>query len=241
MKLKPTIIYEDDHLIIVNKPAFLLTIPDRYAIDKPNLFHQLQNKYGEVFVVHRLDKETSGILCFARTPEAHKHLSKQFQERTSDKYYYTLVEGIIQKEEGVIDKAIMPNPSNKDRMIVSNKGKKSVTEFKVIERFNHFTFVEANIKTGRTHQIRIHFEAMGYPLAVDRIYGRREEFLLSEIKRKKYRLGKEQIERPLISRTILHAHRLCFDHPNTNERVEFTADLPKDFAATIKQLRKWDV
>jgi len=240
MKQKATIIHEDEAMVIVNKPPFFLTIPDRYAPEKPNLYHFLQKKYGQIFVVHRLDKETSGILVFAKTEEAHKGLSQQFSKRTADKYYYTLVEGRMHLEEGVIDKAIAPSPTQQGRMIVHTSGKASLTHYKVIEYFENFTLVEANIKTGRTHQIRVHFEAMGYPLAVDPIYSRRQAFFLSEIKKRRYKSNKNEEERPLISRSILHAQRLSIDHPTRQERMEFTADLPKDFSAVIKQLRKWN-
>lgn len=239
MKKQVDIIYEDEDLLIVNKAAFALSIPDRYAPEKFNLQSYLGKIYGKVFVVHRLDKETSGIICFARNEAAHKSLSDQFQNRTVDKYYYTLVEGRLHEETGVIDKPIAPSPSQKGRMIIATKGKSSVTKFKVIEYFKNFTLVEANIKTGRTHQIRVHFEAHGYPLAIDAVYGRRSEFYLSEIKLKKYRSSKNQEERPLMSRSILHAQRLCIDHPSSGERMEFTTSLPKDFNAVVKQLRKW--
>lgn len=240
LKKKPEIIYEDKAIVVVNKPPFLLTIPDRYAVEKPNILAYLKNTRDEVFTVHRIDKETSGILVFAKTEQAHKHLSKQFQERSIDKFYLTLVDGKMYQQEGVIDKAIAQNPSRQEKMIITEKGKPSLTHYKVVECFKHFSLVEANIKTGRTHQIRVHFESMGYPLAVDAIYGRRDAFFLSEIKGKKYRLGKDQDERPLISRSILHAQRILFDHPTSGERVEFKAELPKDFSAVVKQLRKWD-
>ena len=240
MKQKVQVLFEDDTVIIVNKPPFYLAIPDRYAVDKANVLGFLSKTREKVFTVHRIDKETSGIMVFAKTEEAHKHLSQQFAKRTVDKYYYTLVDGKMYLDAGQIDKPIAPSPVRQEKMIISENGKKSLTAFKVIEYFKHFTLVEANIKTGRTHQIRVHFESMGYPLAVDAIYGRREAFFVSEIKGKKYRLGKDQEERPLIKRSILHAQRIAFTHPTTEERIEFASDLPKDFDAVLKQLRKWD-
>ncbi len=239
MKKKIEIIYEDDAIVIVNKLPFVLTIPDRYAPEKFNVYHYLLKKYGEIYTVHRLDKETSGILCFAKTPEIHKALSKQFQERTLDKIYLTIIEGNMAVEEGIIDKPIAQSKARQDKMIVSERGKPSVTEFKVKERFKNFTLMEANIKTGRTHQIRVHFDALGYPLMVDRVYGKREEFFVSEIKRR-YNKQKNTEENPLISRTILHAFSLEMDHPVSGERVKFEAPLPKDFRAVVAQLRKWN-
>jgi 23S rRNA pseudouridine955/2504/2580 synthase/23S rRNA pseudouridine1911/1915/1917 synthase len=217
----------------------LLTIPDRFAPEKPNLYHILQQHIGEIFVVHRLDKETSGILVFAKNEAAHKELSRQFQERTTEKIYYALLDGTLHQEEGVIEKAIAPHPAHPDRMVVAKKGKASITHYKVVELFKNFTLVEANIKTGRTHQIRVHFQSIGYPLAVDVLYGRREAFLLSDVKLKKFRLGKEEEERPMMSRSSLHAAKLTFQHPSSGEPMTFEAPLPKDFSAVLNQLRKW--
>lgn len=238
---KLEILHADDQIVLINKASGMLSIPDRYAPEKPNLLTLLKKKYGDIYTVHRLDKETSGILCYARTETAHKHLSKQFQERTVDKIYLTLVDGQMHQEEGVIDKPIAPHPHISGKMIVTQKGKVSRTDWKVVETFKNFTLVEANIKTGRTHQIRVHFEALGYPLAIDSTYGRREAFLLSEVKsKKKYRLGKDQEERPLMSRSILHAYRLTIEHPTTGEAITTEAPLPKDFRAVVQQLRKWN-
>ncbi|MEK7255426.1 MAG: RluA family pseudouridine synthase [Bacteroidota bacterium] len=239
MKHSFEIIYEDDDFVIVNKAPFVLTIPDRFAPEKFNLFHWLNDHYGRVFVVHRLDKETSGILIFAKNEEAHRSLSLQFEGREVDKFYYVLVEGRVHEEEGVIDKPIAPHPAHPDKMIISAHGKPSVTHYKVLEYFKNYTFLEANIKTGRTHQIRVHFQALGYPLAVDALYGRKEKFLLSDVKGRKFKLGKEQEEQPLMVRSSLHAGRLYFQHPRTGEAMTFEAPLPRDFAAVMAQLRKW--
>ena len=239
MKNTYEVIFEDDDLLVVNKPPFLLTIPDRYAPEKPNLFASLNQRFGKVFTVHRLDKETSGILVFAKNEEAHRHLSQQFEGRTVDKIYFTLVEGTVHEEEGVIDKPIGPHPTHPDKMIVTAHGKPSVTHYKVIERFKKYTLVEANIKTGRTHQIRVHFQALGYPLAVDALYGRKGVFKLSDVKLGKYKLGKNQEEHPLMSRSSLHAGKLTFAHPVSGEMLVFEAPLPKDFGAVVQQLRKW--
>jgi 23S rRNA pseudouridine1911/1915/1917 synthase len=218
----------------------LLTIPDRINPDKENLVGLLQRHYDKVMTVHRLDRETSGILCFARTEAAHRHLSIQFEKHTVDKYYYALLDGVLHLDEGEINKPIGEHPVVNGKMAISNGGKPSLTLFRAVERFKRYTLAEAMIKTGRTHQIRVHFQSIGYPLAVDALYGRRDTFLLSEIKGKKYKTGKfTEEERPLMSRTTLHAWRLRLDHPETGERMEFTAELPKDFLAVVNQLRKW--
>lgn len=233
------LIHEDEHLLVVNKPAGLLTIPDRSG-SQDSLHAQLERKYGKVFIVHRLDRETSGILCFARNEAAHRHLSMQMEHHTADKYYLALVEGELHHEEGEIDKPIGEHASIPGKMSIRMTGKPSLTYYRVAERYKRFTLADVLIKTGRTHQIRIHFQSIGYPLAVDALYGRRPAFLLSEIKGKSYKSGKfSEEERPIMERTSLHAARLKLDHPHTGARMEFSAELPKDFAALLNQLRKW--
>ncbi len=239
MKQKIEIIFEDNDIVVVDKPANVLTIPDRHRPDKKNVYHFLNNKYGKVFIIHRLDRETSGILCFAKNEMAHKHMSQQFENRTVDKYYYALVEGSVYQKEGEINKPIAKSQAIAGKMVINKRGKESLTLYKVLEHFKNYTLVEANIKTGRTHQVRIHFESIGHPLAIDPMYGRKSAFLLSEIKGKKYNIAKHVEERPLMSRTTLHAKRISFDHPTTLERMTFETDLPKDFNAILKQLRKW--
>jgi len=233
------LIYEDDALLVVNKPAGMLTIPDRFG-NKDSLQGALERKYGKVFVVHRLDRETSGVICFARTEAAHRHLSIQFEHHTTDKFYLALLDGALHHDEGEIDKPIGEHPTVSGKMTVTNSGKPSLTFYRALERFKRFTLVEALIKTGRMHQIRVHFQSIGYPLAVDALYGRRTAFYLSEIKGKSYKSGKyTEEERPMMERTSLHSSRLRLDHPVTGERMEFKAELPKDFAAVLNQLRKW--
>ncbi len=239
MRNKIEILFEDEEMIVVAKPPCFLSIPDRYATEIPNLQSILKKQYGQVLVVHRLDRETSGVICFARTAAAHKHLNEQFQERRVEKYYWVLLEGVLHQQEGVIDKPIAPNKAQPGKMLISQQGKPSVTSYKVLESFKHFTLAEANIKTGRTHQIRVHFHSIGYPPAVDAVYGRRSAFILSQIKGRSYRSAKTQPERPLMSRTALHARRLLVDHPANGSRLSFEAPLPKDFKAVLQQLRKW--
>ena len=232
------LIHEDKDVLVVSKPAGLLTIPDRFG-NTDSLLEALRKDFGDVWVVHRLDRETSGILCFARNEAAHRHLSMQFEHHTTDKFYLALVDGVLHHDEGEIDKPIGEHPTIPGKMVVASWGKASLTFFRVRERFKHFTLVEAQLKTGRTHQIRIHFQSIGYPLAVDALYGRRQGFFLSEVKGKKYKSGKYSgEEKPLMSRTSLHAYRLRFDHPVSGERLEFEAPLPKDFNAVLNQLRK---
>jgi 23S rRNA pseudouridine1911/1915/1917 synthase len=238
--MTPELLHEDEHLLIVSKPAGLLTIPDRIHPERENLHGWLQKRYERAMTVHRLDRETSGILCFARNEAAHRHLSIQFEHHTVDKYYHALIDGVLHHEEGEIDKPIGEHPIVPGKMAISSSGKPSLTFYRTLERFNAFSLAEVLIKTGRTHQIRVHFQSIGYPLAVDVLYGRRAQFLLSEIKGRKFKLGKHtEEERPLMSRTSLHATRLRLDHPATGERMEFRTELPKDFAAVLTQIKRW--
>ncbi|MEL6866051.1 MAG: RluA family pseudouridine synthase [Bacteroidota bacterium] len=239
MKIKIDLLHEDEDLLVVNKPPHFLSIPDRYLLDRPNLQGYLSEHHGKTFVVHRLDKETSGVICFAKNEQAHRKLSLQFEQRTVDKRYHVLIEGQLYPKEGKIEKAIASHKSKPGQMIVSNRGKASLTFFKALEYFKNYTLVEANIKTGRTHQIRVHFKSIGFPLAIDATYGRREAFFLSELKLRKFKLAKDTEERPLMSRSSLHAHELQLNHPSSGQRMQFIAEYPKDFRATLQQLRKW--
>ena len=236
--MKFDIIHQDEAIVIVNKPPDFLTVPDRFAHKLPNLYNILQKKFGEIFIVHRIDKETSGIICFARTAESHKELCRQFEQREAEKIYWVLVQGILQEKEGIVDVKLAKNEHRPGTMTVAKKGKPSVTEYKVLEEFERYSLVEANIKTGRQHQIRVHFRHLGHPPAIDPIYSNKSEFFLSEIKRKYTRAGRGKEERPLMSRTTLHAHTLCVTHPVTGEEMTFEAGLPKDFKAVLAQLRK---
>ena len=233
------ILFEDEHLIVVDKPAEVLTVPDRHDPDAPNLKQLLADRYGTIIPVHRLDKPTSGALVFARTPEAHRGLSMQFEAREVEKVYLALVDGVPEPEEGEIDEPIAPHPSHVGRMMVSNRGGKFArTDYKVMERLGKFSLVGVQIFTGRTHQIRVHLAYLGYPLLVDPFYGRRTEFFLSEIKGKRYNKAKHAVERPLLARVPLHASRLGFTHPVTEEWQHYEVEMPKDMRAMANQLRK---
>ena len=237
---KLDILHQDEDLVIVNKPAKYLSIPDRFDKEKPNILTDLRKKFESIYTVHRLDKETSGVICFARNEQAHKDLSKQFLERSIQKIYHLIVEGTVYPVEGEITQPIGPHPAIAGKMMVTNKGKASLTVYKVVEQFKNYALVEADIKTGRTHQIRVHFESIGFPLMVDAMYGSHSAFKLSQIKHKGFRLGKGQEERPLMSRSALHAHQLSLCHPTTKESLTVNAPPPKDFRAVLKQLHKWN-
>ncbi len=236
---KQEIIFEDDDIIIVNKPAQMLTIPDRHDSKIPSVLGNLRQTQDSVFIVHRIDRETSGVLVFAKNEHAHRHLSMQFENRETRKIYLALVEGIMPDDTGRIDKPIAEHPTIPGRMTVARKGKESVTEFEVVERFKNFTLVNADIKTGRTHQIRVHFQSQGFPLAIDSIYGKRDALFAHDIKTNRFNAPTETEERPLMARTALHASKLTFLHPTKNISMTFEATLPKDFKAVVQQLTKW--
>ncbi|MCB9080910.1 MAG: RluA family pseudouridine synthase [Lewinellaceae bacterium] len=239
MKKNTSLLFADDDLLIALKPAGVLSIPDRFDASKENLLDQLRQEWGEVLVVHRLDRETSGILCFARNEAAHRHLNQQFFDRSVDKYYLALVEGKPVPAEGSIDRPIAPHPTIPGKMMVAKQGKSALTHYRTLDTFRFCSLMEAEIKTGRTHQIRVHFSALGHPLVVDSVYGKRSGLFLSEIKNRGFNSGKDTEERPLLGRLSLHAARLILTHPSTGERMEFAGELPKDFRATLAQLEKW--
>ncbi len=234
------IIFEDDAMVIVYKPSNTLSIPDRYNPDDFNLKSYLKRGGRDIFVVHRLDRETSGIMCFAKTKEAHRHISQQFNKRTVVKKYHAIVEGQLVQTSGSIELPIGENPHRRGTMMVDHRnGKKAHTDYQLLEQFQHFALLELTIHTGRTHQIRVHVKEMGYPLAVDAIYGRRKEFLLSEVK-KHYNVKKMEVERPIVARSTLHAFSLELAHPESEERMHFEAPYSKDMAVMLKQLKKYD-
>jgi 23S rRNA pseudouridine1911/1915/1917 synthase len=233
------ILYEDNDLIIINKPAGVLVIPDRFNSELPSLGRMLEARLGQqIWIVHRLDKETSGAICFAKNEDTHRYLSKLFQERHVDKYYAGLVIGRVIPAEGRIEKAIEEHPVVKGKMTVAKKGKASITDYKVLQEWPLYSFLEFQLHTGRTHQIRVHMQSIGHPLVCDELYGDGKPFLLSSIKRKFRLSDNDETEKPLLSRLALHASRLEFKKGDGTQVVA-EAPLPRDISATIKQLDKW--
>ena len=189
--MKPDILFEDESIVIVSKPAGMLTIPDRFDKDFPNIRTFLINQYDEIFTVHRLDRDTSGVLVFAKNAEAHKHLSMQFEHQQVQKTYLAIVRGIISKDDQDIDIPLIADTRKKGLMRPSARGKESFTSVHVAQRFRMASLLECKPKTGRLHQIRVHLSAIGYPLLVDPDYGNNAEFKLSTIK-KKFNVKKHQ-------------------------------------------------
>ena len=234
--MKFEIIYQNDRFVAVNKPAGLLSIPDRFGKD-PSLKALLQDQFGKIFTVHRLDKETSGLIIFAKDEATHKDLSQKFESREVEKYYLGLVSGTMMNREGRIDVPLMEHPGKTTLMMTHKKGKPSITEYKVLEEFGLFSWVQFQILTGRTHQIRVHAKHIGNSIVCDELYGDRQPVLLSSIKRK-FKLSKNELdERPILSRLALHSSQLKFTDSEGNFQ-ELEAPLPKDLKALLQQLRK---
>jgi 23S rRNA pseudouridine1911/1915/1917 synthase len=221
-----TVLYSDDHLVIINKPYGLVVHPGA-GNREGTLAGALLYRFPEISglgpaerpgIVHRLDKETSGIMVVARSPEAYASLQKQFKDRDVRKVYLGLAWGKM-PAKGRIDKPIGRHIKHGQRMSVhTRKPRPAETFFNVREEFKGMSFLEIRPVTGRTHQIRVHLAAAGHPLAGDSRYGRRKE-------------------QPKFPRLFLHAHRLSFIHPGTGERVEFASDLPSGLADILEKLR----
>ncbi|HYV07485.1 MAG TPA: RluA family pseudouridine synthase [Blastocatellia bacterium] len=231
-----SIVYEDDDLIVVDKPAGLVVHPGA-GIDSGTLanalvhhFNELSGKAGKTRpgIVHRIDKETSGLLVVAKNDATHESLSNQFRDRLVFKRYIALVHGRVPTERGDIEARIGRSRNNRTRMAVlkGGAGRTAHTIFEVAERFNGFTLLHVQIKTGRTHQIRVHLSHFGYPVVGDAAYGggRDNSIRDSVIKREVAELG----------RHFLHSAQLGFNHPRTAERLEFSSDLPAGLAGLLR-------
>ena len=181
-KYSPEIVFENDLFVAINKPAGLLSIPDREQT-QTSLKDILLEKYGSIYTVHRLDRDTSGIIIFAKTEAAHKYFSLLFEGREIEKYYMGLVHGIPAPKKGTIDAPIAEHGVQKGFYIVHQRGKPSVTDYEVMEENKMFSLVQFQLHTGRTHQIRVHCKNIGHPLACDELYGDGKPVLLSSIKK----------------------------------------------------------
>jgi 23S rRNA pseudouridine1911/1915/1917 synthase len=230
------VLFEDDSLLVLNKPAGLVVHPaaghEEHTLVNALLHHCRGSLSGiggvaRPGIVHRLDKETSGCLVVAKNDETHLALSKQFAGRVVTKIYYAIVCGAPAREAGEIHAAIARHPTHRKRMAVHDdgKGRAAHTSWRVLERLNSAALVEAQIHTGRTHQIRVHFQHLGNPVAGDETYGARQNKRLKEL------------TNYAAPRVLLHAGELTFIHPRTDKPVRFSAPLPADFQAALKFLR----
>jgi RluA family pseudouridine synthase len=227
------ILHQDEHILVVNKPAGLSVLPEGREPDAPYLVKMLEQEYGNpstsshrpdelsggqrIWVIHRIDKITSGIVIFALTADAHRSLNIQFEKHQVDKKYHAIVNGSPKWDEKVTKFPLRVNVGHKQRTTVDNKsGVRSETQFKVVKRSRDWSLLEAIPMTGRTHQIRVHAYALGFPLLGDMLYSAPET--------------------DLISRPALHAYSLTVNHPVTNERMTFSAPYPDDFQAALSAM-----
>lgn len=223
------IVYEDDILVVVNKPKGMVVHP---AAGNPDgtlvnalLYHckgNLSAINGEIRpgIVHRIDKDTSGLLVIAKTNEAHLHLSKQLADHTMTREYHTIVYGTFKDHDGFVDKPIGRNPSDRKKMAITDKHSKTAyTSYKVIERYKGYTHLALRLKTGRTHQIRVHMASIGHPVVGDAVYGPKK--VISSL-----------------NGQCLHAKTIGFIHPVSNEYMEFTSNLPEYFTHFLKGIQK---
>ncbi len=236
-----TVVYQDDALVVLNKAPGLLVAADRWDPDAPRLDNAaaeaLCGQGERLFAVHRIDKDTSGLVIYARTEEAHRALSLAFQERQVQKTYHALVNGRPDWEETETDIPLRADGDLKHRTVADKRdGKPSVTRFRWIGPCGSYGWVEARPLTGRTHQIRVHLLKLGLPIVCDPLYGQADALYLSKIKRS-WR-GDAYEERPLLDRLGLHAWKLELAHPVTGEMMEWTAPYPRDLDTTRKQLAK---
>jgi len=245
-KMPLEIVFEDDSLLVINKPPGLVVHPGHGNYSGTLLnglishFENLpSNKDGRPGLVHRIDKDTSGLLVVAKTEESMTHLAKQFYLKSSKRKYNALVWGIVEKEEGTIDENLARDPKN--RLIMSvpqNKelGKKAVTHYKVLERFNYLTLLECQLETGRTHQIRAHMKHIGHPIFNDQRYG--GDKILKGTIFNKYKQFVQNCFK-IMPRQALHAKSLGFVHPSTNKQLNFECELPKDFSESLIKWRNY--
>jgi 23S rRNA pseudouridine1911/1915/1917 synthase len=222
------VLYEDSQVIVINKPRGMVVHPAAGNYEGTLVNALLEhcadlsgiNGVMRPGIVHRIDKDTSGVLMAAKTDRAHLSLARQIKDRTVTRRYITLVHGNIQEESGIIDAPIGRHPTDRKKMAVNvRNGKEAITHFKVLERFGAYTLVEARLKTGRTHQIRVHMDYIGHPVVGDPKYGPRNPHFD-------------------LQGQFLHARVLGFDHPMTGEYMEFSAPLPQVLEDILARLRK---
>ena len=238
------ILYEDQDILVIDKPPGVPVVPDRWDTAKLNAQDLLNAKIqknsptrkNRIWIVHRIDQDTSGLVIFAKNSESHRQLNRAFSTAKINKSYLAVVRGCPEPAEGRIDLAL--SPQKKGRVVVDPAGKKSITFYSVEDKFSRFSVLKVNPVTGRTHQIRVHLMAMGHPLLVDPLYAGKTHFGIMELKRSA-RIQSDD-EPALISRLSLHALEIKFVHPRTKMPMEFTAEVPKDIQAVIKALKKWD-
>ncbi len=240
------IIYEDDDLLVINKPAGMVVHPGHgnYSGTLLNgLIHHIdnlpKNSDNRPGLVHRIDKDTTGLLVVAKNENAITKLAQQFADKTSKRKYIALVWGDLPEDQGTIEGNLARNPKNRLQMMVfpeGETGKPAITHYKVVERFGYVTLVELELETGRTHQIRAHMKYIGHPLFNDARYG--GDRILKGTTFTKYKQFVDNTFK-VLPRQALHAKTLGFTHPKTNQFMEFTSDIPADMQAAIEKWRHY--
>ncbi len=248
------ILHEDDSLVVVNKPAGMVVHPAKghwegtLASALTHHFNTLSGRGGPTRpgIVHRLDRDTTGVLVVAKNDQVHDSLAAQFKSRDVEKEYLAIVAGVLNYDSDVIDEPIGDHPTHREKKAIRRNdpdARPAQTKYEVIERFSGYTLVRALPKTGRTHQIRLHLAHVGAPVLCDRLYGGRAQITeLELIPRDKMRQDTQRhaaIEQPLLDRQALHAHRLEITHPLSGERLKFEAPIPADIEQTLAALRRW--
>src|SRR5438874_6726439 len=241
------VLYEDEFLAVVNKPYDMVVHPAKGhwsgTLVNALAFHfsQLSNVSGEYRpgIVHRLDRDTSGVILIAKEESAHRDLSAQFERRKVFKEYLALTAGVLDRDSDYIEKRIGHHPNDRVKMTVyeheDDGGKEACSFYEVIERFRGFTFCRIQPRTGRTHQIRVHLASVGCPVLADKIYSGRDSFRLSDVNTN----TDASADEVLLERQALHAARLRFTHPRTQQVIAAEAPLPPDFEKTLAALRKY--
>jgi len=220
-----SLLFEDSTLLAINKPAGLRSIADGYDASLPSVRALLSKRYGPVWIIHRLDKDTSGVLLLARNAESHRQMSIQFESRQVCKTYHTVVRGIPPWREITSEESLRVNGDRKHRTIIDPAlGRAAKTDFAVLEQFGDCALIEARPHTGYTHQIRAHLSALGYPILSDDLYGIRGAPLPGPDER--------------ISRLALHAAGIEFSHPQTGRFISIEAPYPADFAHLLMTLKQ---
>jgi 23S rRNA pseudouridine1911/1915/1917 synthase len=232
------IVFEDDELVVVNKPAGMVVHPAAGAhsgtLANALAFHfqQLSTHAGAIRpgIVHRLDKDTSGLLVAAKTESAHENLADQFRARAVFKSYAALVYGVVKLQAGRIEQPIARDPRNRTRMAVVSGGRGALSLFKIRRSFDSFTLVDVELKTGRTHQIRVHLSWLKHPVVGDELYAGGRENSIHDVQLR------AQIRK--LNRQFLHAEHLGFSHPRTGEQMRFVAPLPAELTNLLEELER---
>ncbi len=234
MDVRPWVLYQDDALLVVDKPAGLPTLVDGYQPEAPYLAGLLKDAFSPLWVVHRLDRETSGVIVFARSAAAHRQLNTQFEQHTAFKTYHALVVGVPDWQSHTLSLALRPNGDRRHRTVVdARRGKPAVTELQRLEALGPAALLAAHPHTGRTHQIRVHLAALGYPILGDALY-----LPIAERSAHPPHPAAVAAAFGLIDRVALHARSLELTHPTSAARLTFEAPYPADFATTLQILRR---